>query len=60
MSGCDGADDEGGVGPGDRVFARFGGAERVLVVEGIEGDGFGRGGCSSGDGGDVIVALGVE
>ena len=53
MAGCEGADDEGGVGPGDWVFGRFG-AERVVVVWEVGGDGFGGGGCC---GGDVVVVV---
>lgn len=50
----DGADDEGGAGPGDQGEARFGAAERVVVVQEVGDDGFGGcGGCV--DGGVVAV-----
>ena len=59
VSGREGADDEGGVGPGDQVVTGFGTAERVLVFEEVVGgDGFGGGGCCCGDGGGGIVVVG--
>ena len=47
MTGSDGADDEGGVGPGDQVGGRFGaGSHWVEVIQEVGGDGFGgRVGC---------------
>ena len=46
VPGRDGADDEGGAGPGDRGGAGFGAAEQVKVVQEVGGDGFrGCGGC---------------
>ena len=43
VPGFDAADDEGGAGPGDQVGARFGAAQRVVIIQKIGGDGFG--GC---------------
>ncbi len=43
----DGADDEGGAGPGDQGGARFGAAERIVVIQEVGGDCFGGfGGCA--------------
>jgi len=59
VPGRDAADDEGGAGPGDQEGARFGAAERILVIQEGGGDTFGGcGGCVSG--GVVVVQDGFR
>ncbi len=56
VPGRDGADDEGGAGPGDQVGARSGAAQRVLVIKEVGDDSFGRCiGC-----GDRVVVVVVH
>ncbi len=59
VPGRDAADDEGGAGPGDQGGARFGAAERILVIQEGGGDTFGGcGGCVNG--GVVVVQDGFR
>ncbi len=56
VPGRDAADDEGRAGPGDQVGARFGAAQRDLVIQEVGGDSFG--GCISC--GDRVVVVVVH
>jgi hypothetical protein len=49
----DGADDEGGAGPGDQGGAGFGAAKRIVVIQEVGGD------CFGGCGGCVVVVQDV-